>query len=132
MFFSGALIVGGWGVVRWVKKSYLQPPEIASFSSRDFRRSNKHGTSWHAVSTGYFYVLFLWAIAVSNIRPLKIYKKLGLSLSTITFTVKSHANNHFYKYIYFKYYTVWNQFFILTIVSRFLVVINQQKLCCSQ
>ena len=95
MFFGGALIVGGWGVVGWGRKSYLGPAEIASFSSRDFSRSNKHDTFWHVVSTGYFYVLFLWAVAVSNIRPLKIYKRLGPPVSTITFTV-----NHFYKYIY--------------------------------
>ena len=58
------------------------------------RRSNKHGTFWHVVTTGYFYVLFLWTISV-----------LGFLLSTITFTVNSHADNHFYKYICFKYYT---------------------------
>ena len=55
---------------------------------------------WHVVSTGYFYVLFLWAIAVSNFRPLEIYKNLGIPLSTIIFTVNSHADNHCYKYIY--------------------------------
>ena len=95
MFFGGALIVGGWGVVGWGRKSYLGPAEIASFSSRNLSRSNKCDTFWHVVSTGYFCVLFLWAVAVSNIRPLKIYKRLGPLLSTITFTV-----NHFYKYIY--------------------------------
>ena len=58
------------------------------------RRSNKHGTLWHVVTTGYFYVLFLWTISV-----------LGFLLSTITFTVNSHADNHFYKHICFKYYT---------------------------
>ena len=35
-----------------------------------------------------------------SIRPLEKYKNLGLPLSTITFTVNSHADNHFYKYIY--------------------------------
>ena len=52
------------------------------------------------MSTGYFYVLFLWAIAVSDFRPLENYKNLGLPLFIITFTVNSHAGNHSYKYIY--------------------------------
>ena len=43
-FFGGALIVDGWGVMRWDTKSYLGPVEIASFSSRDFSWSNKHDT----------------------------------------------------------------------------------------
>ena len=82
------------------EKVYLGLAEIASFSSRGFSRSNKHDTFWHAVSTGYFYVLFLWTIAVSYFRPLEIYKNLGLPFSSITFTVNSHPDNHFYKYIY--------------------------------
>ena len=48
------------------------------------------------ISTFYFYELF----AVSDFRPLEIYKKLGLSLSTTTFAVNNHADNHFYKYIF--------------------------------
>ena len=47
MFFYSAWIVGGWGVAGWVRKSYWGPAEIASFSSRDFRRRNKHDTFWH-------------------------------------------------------------------------------------
>ena len=58
----------------WGRKSYLGPPEIASFSSQDVSQNNKHDTFWHAVLTGYFYILFLWAIAASNFRPLKIYE----------------------------------------------------------
>ena len=50
--------------------------------------------------TMYFYVLFLWAIAASDFRPLEIHKNLGLPLSTITFTVNSHADNYFCKCIY--------------------------------
>ena len=42
LFFGGASIFGRWGVVGWGRKSYLGPAEIASFSSRDFSRSNKH------------------------------------------------------------------------------------------
>ena len=38
---------------------------------------------WHVVSTGYFYVLFLWAIAASDYRALEIYKNLGLPLSLL-------------------------------------------------
>ena len=53
------------------QKSCLWPAEIASFSSRDFSRSNNHVTFWYVVSVGYFYVL-----------------------------VDSHADNIFYKYIY--------------------------------
>ena len=98
MYFAGTLTVGGWGVVDWDRKSYLGPAEIASFSSRNFSRSNKHETFWHVVSTGYFNVSFSWAIAVSDFRPLGIHKNLGLS--TITFTVNNHADNHFHKYIY--------------------------------
>ena len=101
LFFDGALIVGGWRVVGWGRKSYLGPAKMAPFFfSRDFSRSNKHDTFWHVVLTGYFYVLFLLAIAVSDFRLLVIYKNLGLPFSTITFTVDSRADNHFYKYIY--------------------------------
>ena len=53
-------------------------------------------------STGYFHVLFLWPIAVSDFRLLEIYKNFGLPLSTVTFT-DNHADNHFYKYIYFSF-----------------------------
>ena len=45
-------------------------------------------------------MLFLWTITVSDFRPLQIYKNLGFPLFTLTFTVNSHADNHFYKYIY--------------------------------
>ena len=87
---------GWWGGGR---KCYLGRVEIGSFSSRDFSRRNKHDTFGH-VSTGYFCVLFLWTIAVSDFCPLEIYKKIDLPLSTISFTVKSHADNHFCKYLF--------------------------------
>ena len=61
---------------------------------------SKNDTSWHVVSAGYFYVSFLWAMAASDFPPLEIHKNLSLPLSTITFTINSHADNHFYKYIY--------------------------------
>ena len=57
-------------------------------------------THSHNLSTGYFYILFLWAIAILDFRPLEIYKNLGLPLSPMTFTVNSHTDNHSYKYIY--------------------------------
>ena len=46
-----------------------------------------------------YWLDILWAIAVSDFRPLEIYKNLGLLLSTINFTVNSYTVNHFYKYI---------------------------------
>ena len=100
MFFGVALLVGGWGVVGWGRKSYLGPAEMSSFSSRDLYRRNKHDSFWLVVSTGYFYILFLWAIVVSDFLPLEIHKHLVLPLSSITFTANSQADNHFYKYIY--------------------------------
>ena len=72
MLFGSIWIVGGWWVVEWDRKSYLQPAEIASFSDQDFSRSNKHETFWHVVSIGYFYVFFLWTIAVSDFHLLEI------------------------------------------------------------
>ena len=59
LFFAVALLVGGCGIVGWCRKSYLGPAEILSFSSRDLSRRNKHDSFWLAVSTGYFYILFL-------------------------------------------------------------------------
>ena len=74
---------GWWGGSR---KSYSEHAEIASFSRWDSSWSNnKHDTFWHFVSTRYFYVLFLWTIAISDFRPLEICKNLGLPLSTITY-----------------------------------------------
>ena len=70
--------------------------------------------------TEYFYVLFLWAIIVSNFFPLGIHKHLVLILSSITFTANSQADNHFSKYICFKYYTVRNQFFVKIHVKVFI------------
>ena len=100
MFFSCALIVVRWTVLGWGRKADLGPAKIASFSSQDFSRSNKHDAFWHVVSTGYFYILFLRAITVSDFCPLQIYKNIGLPLSTITFTVNFHRDTNFYKYIY--------------------------------
>ena len=81
-----------------------------TFPNRDLSRSNKHDIFWHVISTGYLYVLFLSAIAVSDFLPLEMYKKLGPPLSRTTFTANSHA-----EFICFKYYTAWNQFFLIKI-----------------
>ena len=100
MLFGVTLLVGGWGVVCWGRKSYLRPAEISSFSSRDLSQYNKHDSFWLVVSTGYFYILFLWAIVVSDFLPLEIHKHLVLPLSSVTFTANSQVDKHFFKYIY--------------------------------
>ena len=90
MFVGGALIVGGWGVVGWDRKSYLGPAEIASFSSGDLSPSNKHDTSWHFYEPLLFQIFF----------PLK-FIKLRPSLSSINFAINNHADNLFSIYISF-------------------------------
>ena len=94
---SLSLVEGLWGE-GW--KSYLGPAEIASFPSRHLSGGSKHYTFWDVISTSYFYVLFLWAIAVSDFLPLEIYKNLDHPLSCVTSTVTKHAENYFYKYIH--------------------------------
>ena len=90
MFFGGSLRVSGWVVLGCCRKSYLRPAETVSFSRLDFSQNNKHDTFWHVASTGYFFVLLLWDIAVSDFRPLEICKMqalhclLSLLLSTAT------------------------------------------------
>ena len=107
MFFGVALLVGGWGAVGWCRKSYLGPAEISSFSSRDLNRRNKHDSFWLVVSTGYFYILFLWAIVVSDFLPLEIH---SITLCSITFTANSQQITISINiFICFKYYTVWNR-----------------------
>ena len=90
---------------RWVRgcgrKFYLGPAEILSFSSQDLSPCNKHDSFWLVISTGYFYILFLWAV-VSDFPTLEIHKHLVLPLSNINFTGNSQAYNHFYKYIYLR------------------------------
>ena len=47
----------------------------------------------------------------------------GIPLSTITFTVNSHADNHFYKYIYlFQILYSMKSFFKLKYMSRFFYI----------
>ena len=59
-------------MVDWVRKSYLGLAEMASFSSRDFSRSNKHDTM-HSdmlyrlyIFTLYFYEPLLFQILVAR------------------------------------------------------------------
>ena len=109
MFFGVALLVGWWGVVGWERKFYLGPAEISSFSRWSFSQPNKHDSFCLFLLTGYFYILFLWALVVLDFPSLKIHKHLVLPLSSITFTTNSQADNHFYKYACFccfKHYTV--------------------------
>ena len=100
MFFGVALLVGRWGVVGWGRKSYLGSAEISSFSNRDLTRRNQHDLFWLIVSTGYVYILFLWAIVVSDCPPLEIHEHLARPLSSIIFTVNRQADKDFYTYIY--------------------------------
>ena len=108
MSFGAALLVGRWRVVGWGRKSYLRPAEISSLSSRDLSRLNVSVVFWLVVLNRYFYILFLWAIVVSDFPPLEIHKHLAFPLSSITFTANSQTDNHFNKSIYLfrKYYTV--------------------------
>ena len=71
---------------------------------------------------GWFRNSYLGSAEIASVSsrncPWEIYKNLGLPLSTITFTVNSHADNHFYNYICFKCYTLLMKykfrFFIFT------------------
>ena len=95
--FGYALIVGGWGVLRWWFLFSASWNFI--FFQPGFNRSSKLDIFWH-VSTGYFYV-----------------KNLGRPFSAITFTVNSHADNHFYKYIYlYIQIQIWMFYTILHVV----------------
>ena len=72
------------------------------------------------ISTFYFNEPF----AVSDFRLLEIYKKLGLPLSTITFTVSNHADNHFYNFFFFLMLYSVNFLYILYIFFIFKVQLN--------
>ena len=115
MFFGIDLIVIGWWVVGWDRKSYLGAAEIASFSSWDLRQHNKHDSFWLSLSTGYFYILFLWAIIASDFLP------LFLPLTSITFTTNSQADNHFYKYIYVSNIIQYEISLLLKYTLRFFI-----------
>ena len=102
--------------VRWGGKS---------FPSRDFSRNNKHDTFWRVVSTGNFYVLFLWAIAVSDFRPLKIYKpSASTGLLLLLQSTATQITISINTFICFKYYTVWNQLFLLKYTLRCFIFVR--------
>ena len=88
--------------------------------SRGFSQSNKHDAFWHVVSTGYFYVSFLWAIVVSDFCHLEIYTNISLSLSTILFTVNRYADNHFYRYIYL-FPILWSNEYVFQYYGVFFI-----------
>ena len=62
----------------------------------------------------------------SDIRPLEIYNNFNIPLSTITFTVNIHADNHFYKnnYLFQILYSMKIQFFLLKYMLRFIFIRN--------
>ena len=103
----------------WGRKSYLGPAEIASVSSRNLSRHNKHHSFWLVVSTGYLDILFSWAIVVLDFpwKLINIYSFPSL-VSLLQSTVK-HTTISINIFIFFKYYTVWNQFFIKIHVKVF-------------
>ena len=59
LFFGGDLIVGGWGMAGWDRKSYLRPVEITSSSIQDFSRSSK---MTHSDMLYYFFEPLLFQI----------------------------------------------------------------------
>ena len=81
------LWVGAESLILGQLKSYLFPAGI-------------YADAISMIHSGYFYILFLWAIVVSDFPPLEIHKYLDLPLSSITFTANSQADNHFNKYNY--------------------------------
>ena len=100
----------------WCRSSFIGPAEVASFSTRDFSRSNKHDTL--TCSIDWIFLRFILMshsyYRFSSLRPSFVY---------YYFIVNSHVNNHFCKYICFKYYTVSNHFFIKTHVEVFYIQI---------
>ena len=111
MFFGVALLVSGWGVVGWGRNYYLGPTVI--FSNWDLRWRNKHDSFWLVVSAGYFYILFLWAIVVSDLFSCLV-SLLQPTTKQITISINI--------FICLKFYTVWNQiihFKVFNIQVRF-------------
>ena len=102
-----------------VEQNHLGQAEITSFPGCDLSGSTKHDTFWEVISSGYFCILFLWAIGASYFHPLDIYKNLVPPLPSIIFTVNSHATalifqiknglqkKHFIEKIVSFLYTVW-------------------------
>ena len=101
--------MGGGGVEQKVS---FRASSNRIFFQREFLPKHKHDTFWNVVLTGYFYVLFLWIIVVSDFCP-------------IDFTVNSHADSHFYKYIYLFQISY-------SVESIFVIIIHVTKILCIQ
>ena len=131
MSFGGALIFGRWGLVGCGRKSYLGSTEGASFSSRDFSRSNKHDTLTWCINW-----IFLCFIFVSHccfkFSSHGNFKKLRPSLVYYHFYSQQPCRPIFINiFICFKYYTVWNQFFLSKYTLRFFISKCDLNLHCS-
>ena len=93
IFFLWYCFNSRW-IVGWVIKSYLGPAEIVPFSCRDLRRRYKHDLFWLVVMAIYLYILFLWAIVVSDFLPLEIHKHLRAeSIALLIFILWHSLNN---------------------------------------
>ena len=106
-------IVSEWEVV-WLGQSHFFPAKVLAEGI-----NMTHSGILYQLDIS---VLFSWTIDVSDFHPLEIYKNLDLRLSTITFTVNSHANKittSINMFICFKYYTAWNQFYLLKYTLKF-------------
>ena len=97
--------------------------------------SMTHSGIWYAVSSGYFYVPFLWAIAVSGFQNIKfkffkfIKTQAFSCLLTITLTVSSHADIHSYKCIYlFQIYSMKSVFLLKFMLSFFILNIQKNSI----
>ena len=76
----------GWGI-----KPYLGPAELECFSWRDLSRRNKDDLFWLVVSARYLYILFLWAIVVSDFLPLEINQHLRAKSRALLIFVLWHC-----------------------------------------
>ena len=75
-----------------------------------------------------FTFLFFWSTAVSQSHSLEIYKNLGFSLPTISFTVNSNADKQFCKYIYlFQPYSMKSVFLLKYALRFFTTLIFSNK-----
>ena len=112
-----------WGaesLIQGLLKSHLFPAGILAKAT-----SMTHSDMFYRldISTFYFYeplllqIFFPWKYIKTS-----LYKN-WLPLSTITFTVNSHAYNHFYKYIYLFQilYTMKSIFKLKHTLRRFLI-----------
>ena len=82
---------------RWIvgvgMKPYSGPAEIASLSCMDLSLRNRWDFFWFVVSARYLYILFWWAIAVSDFLPLNIDKHLREESIALLIFVLWHCFN---------------------------------------